>query len=141
MLDYLRNEDTVSRSVRAKLKLLVLDFDNNITSEELTQDQINKTLKQSVAVFQFLTPTGEDDKSDIQMDFADNSNHLCDIDTQETISKLFKLCPLSDKEIAIIKEHYFQNKNFSLIGKDLGITESRVSQIHKSALKKLEKYV
>lgn len=140
MLDHLRNEDTVSRSVRAKIKKLVTDLDNNVSSLELSQEEINKTLKQSVALFQFLSSTDSEDQ-EISMDFADESNYQCDIDTQETVSKLLKLCPLTPKENTVIKEHYFNNKNFLLIGQQLGITESRISQIHKAALKKLETYV
>lgn len=139
MLDHLRNEDTVSRSVRAKLKKLVLDIDNNVSSEELSREQIDKTLRQSIAVFQFLDPSSDENAP--EMDFRDEYEYHETIDTRETISKLFKLCPLTDNEVAIIKEHYFENRNFSVIGKDLGITESRVSQIHKAALQKLEKYV
>lgn len=139
MLDHLRNEDTVSRSVRAKLKKLVLDIDNNVTSEELSQEQIDKTLRQSIAVFQFLDPSTNDDAP--EMDFRDEYEYHETINTSETVSKLFKLCPLTNNEIAIIKGHYFNNLNFSVIGKELGITESRVSQIHKAALQKLEKYV
>lgn len=144
MFDHLRYEDSVSRSIRSKLKTIVLGLDNAISSEQLSQKQIDNTLKQSTTVLQFL-PTSEietlNGKSESQLDFPDENNHQCDIDVQETVSKLFTLCSLSDREKRIIHEHYFEDRSFSSIGVELSITESRVSQIHREILNKLELYV
>lgn len=140
MLDYLRNEDTVSRSTRAALKKIETNINNTMTSSELTDEEIAKTIKNSVVVFQYISPN-ETDGSESPMEFPDSTDHFKAVEAQETISKLFKICPLTEKEKAVVQDHYFQNKNFSAIGDSLGITESRVSQIHKTALKKLAKYV
>ena len=144
MFDHLRYEDTVSRSIRSKLKTIVLGLDKTISSEQLSQKQIDSTLKQSTTVLQFL-PTNEietlNGKSESQMDFPDESNHQCDIDIQETVNKLLALCPLLERERLIIYEYYFNDKSFSSIGQELNITESRVSQVHRAAIMKLEQYV
>lgn len=140
MLDYLRGEDTVSRSTRAALKKIETNINNTMTSSELSDEELAKTIKNSVVVFQYISPT-ENEGSEGQMEFPDSSDAYKTVEAQETISKLFKICPLTDKEKTVLNDHYFLNKNFSTIGASLDITESRVSQIHKAALTKLAKYV
>lgn len=140
MLDHLRNEDTVSRSTRAALKKIETNINNTMTSSELSDEEIAKTIKNSVVVFQYLSPSDSDTEGP-HTDFPDTTDTYKVVEAQETISKLFKICPLTDKEKTVIQDHYFNSKNFSAIGESLGITESRISQIHKAALKKLSKYV
>lgn len=140
MLDYLRGEDTVSRSTRAALKKIETNINNTMTSTELSDDEVAKAIRNSVVVFQYISPS-EDEGSEVSMEFPDTSDQYKSIEAQETITKLFKICPLTEKEKTVLNDHYFGNKNFSTIGESLSITESRVSQIHKAALKKLATYV
>ena len=140
MLDYLRGEDTVSRSTRAALKKISSSINNTMTSTELNDVEIAKAVKNSVAVFQYIDPADAENSGEV-IEFPDTSDHYGQVDAEETIIKLFKVCPLSEKEKTVLTDHYFVNKNFSVIGKSLGVTESRISQIHKSALKKLAQYV
>ena len=147
MLDFLRGQDTVSRSTRAALKLITHNADNNtFSSDTLTREQINTAVKRSTIVQQFSAmkyPDGKegDSAQNLVLDVEDTNNRYINIEAQETINTLFKKCPLTDRERIIINNHYFDEKNLYDIGKELDITESRVSQIHKEALSKLAKYV
>jgi len=141
MLDFLRSSDTCSRSVRAALKQITHDSNTNtFSSETLTQELVNKAVKNSTTVSQFdLTDSGN---GNVVVDFADTTNSDCEtFETNETLKNVLKTCPLSDRERVIITEHYFNDKNLFEIGKILDLTESRVSQVHKGLLDKLKKYI
>ena len=45
---------------------------------------------------------------------------------------------LPERERRIVKDHYYGSRRLAEIGKDMGITESRVCQLHRRALKILE---
>lgn len=45
---------------------------------------------------------------------------------------------LPEREQRIVKDHYYESRRLAEIGKDMGITESRVCQLHRRALKMLE---
>jgi len=143
MLDFLRSSDTCSRSVRAALKQITHDNNNNtFSSTTLTQDEVNTAVRRSTTVSQFdLVDNGHPDSNNT-VDFADtNDNSYTSIEAKETLKSLMKACPLTDRERIIIEEHYFQDKNLFEIGKILDLTESRVSQLHKETLTKMSKYV
>lgn len=142
MLDYLRGLDTVSRSTRMALKKIETNLDNTMTSSELSDEDISKTIRNSVVVFQYIAPSSDSGEgSSAAVEFPDSENKYKEIEAKETVSKLFKICPLTEKERVVVNDYYFMNKNFAEIGKSLEITESRISQIHNAALKKLAKYV
>lgn len=46
---------------------------------------------------------------------------------------------LPDRERKVIRRHYFEGSYLKAIGAELGVTESRVCQIHRRALKMLER--
>lgn len=48
------------------------------------------------------------------------------------------LAVLTDRERAVITMYYFEELNFPEIAKVLGVSQSRTSQIHIKALKKLK---
>lgn len=145
MLDFLRSSDTCSRSVRAALKQITHDTNNNtFTSDTLTQDEVNTAVRRSTVVSQFDLVDGNhgDNDNNNAVDFADtNDNSYKNFEINETLKSMLKTCPLTDRERIIIDEHYFNDKNLFEIGKVLDLTESRVSQLHKSCLEKLSKYV
>ena len=140
LLDYLRSQDTVSRSTRAALKLIKHDdTTNTFSSDVLTQKQVDTAVKKSTIVSQF--SMAEDGDTATVMDFADTIDTYSDIEAKETLKSVLKACPLTEREQAIITGHYFDDKRLYDIGKELGITESRISQLHKDTLNKLAKYV
>ena len=146
LIDYLRSQDTVSRSTRASLKLIYHDADTNtFSSDVLTDDQINLAVKRSTIVHQFGTITNYMSNTapviDVHLDIEDSTNKYAKIDIKETISKALKSCPLTDRELAIILQHYFEEKTLFQIGQNLDLTESRISQLHKEALSKMKEYV
>ena len=145
LLDFLRAEDTVSRSTRASLKLIKHDSDTNtFSSATLTREQINLAIKRSTVVHQFGTVTnnvGSSQHTENQLDVEDTSNKYLVIDAAQTVNKVFDECPLTDRERAIISSHYFKDMTLFEIGKELNLTESRISQLHKEALIKMRDYV
>lgn len=45
---------------------------------------------------------------------------------------------LPDRERSVVVEHYYAQKQLKEIGRDMGVTESRVCQLHRRALRLLE---
>ena len=45
---------------------------------------------------------------------------------------------LPDRERNVVVEHYYEQKQLKEIGRDMGVTESRVCQLHRRALRMLE---
>jgi RNA polymerase sigma factor FliA len=45
---------------------------------------------------------------------------------------------LAPRDRYVIEQHYFASRLLKEIGDDLGVTESRVSQLHRRALRALE---
>lgn len=48
------------------------------------------------------------------------------------------IAALSDQERAVIVEHYYRDRRLRDIGVDLGVTESRICQVHRRALLRLQ---
>lgn len=44
---------------------------------------------------------------------------------------------LNDKERAVLEWHYFQHESFEVAAEQMGLSKGRISQIHRSALRKL----
>jgi RNA polymerase sigma factor for flagellar operon FliA len=60
------------------------------------------------------------------------------VDVRETHALLFQaIGEVRDREQEVLRLYYFENITLAQIGKVLGVTESRVSQIHTAAVKKL----
>jgi RNA polymerase sigma factor FliA len=47
------------------------------------------------------------------------------------------LAELPEREQRIVRDHYYEHRRLAEIGKDMGITESRVCQLHRRALRML----
>jgi RNA polymerase sigma factor for flagellar operon FliA len=45
---------------------------------------------------------------------------------------------LPDRERTVVFEHYYAQKQLKEIGRDMGVTESRVCQLHRRALRMLQ---
>jgi RNA polymerase sigma factor for flagellar operon FliA len=58
-------------------------------------------------------------------------------DHQEVVKALES--ELDDRERMVIFAHYYESRTLADIGRELGITESRVSQLHRQALRQIER--
>jgi len=73
-----------------------------------------------------------------QMNFFENVS--LKIEQEELIESIKKVLKnMSEKEQLIIQLYYFEELSLKEISEILGVTESRISQIHKNVIKKLRK--
>jgi len=141
MLDFLRSLDTVSRGDRKLIKEIdkVIEkytskFDAEPTDEEIAQIlnvDVEKVKKARTASDIYTVMPIED-----QMNYFDDVSKKVEEDELiETIMEVLK--DFSEKEQLIIQLYYFEELSLKEISEILGVTESRVSQIHKKVIKKL----
>ena len=160
ILDELRSQDTVSRSLRHTLNQL-----------EKTVASLEKKLQRTVDDSEIAAALGVDledyysrEGKFRSFDFVsfDDIGHLCGSDPHEggKDSETYEGDPdhnLQQKRIrekmlvhlgclpkaqrAVVIKYYYEDKNFKQIGEELDLTESRVSQLHKTAIQKLQKVV
>ena len=141
MLDFLRSLDTVSRSDRKIIK----DIDKIIESYQAEYDvepddeyiakelgiDVEKVKKaKNASEIYNVMPIEE------QMNFFENVSK--EIEEEELIEAIKKtLSKMSEKEQLVIQLYYFEELSLKEISEILGVTESRISQIHKKVIKKL----
>jgi RNA polymerase sigma factor for flagellar operon FliA len=156
MLDELRALDWVPRSVRAKareleraMSKLQSDLRRDPSEEELAGElgidvgdlrgRLDATASMSVvAIEELLTVGGEDGDSvslldtlpDVRVEQPGSA-----IEAEETRRALLEsIKSLGEREHMVIALYYFEGFTLARIGEVLGVTESRVSQIHSKAL-------
>ena len=156
MLDYLRDQDSVSRSVRDKIKLV------EKTTKELEErlgrrpnnDEISKKLRLSKEEYFELSSCA---KSNCFLSIEGNMNsdgepaalQLADSDELsdpshkvefESIRKVLAnaIATLGEKEQQVVALYYYEELNLKEIGATLNISESRASQLHSKAVQKLK---
>lgn len=161
ILDHLRAEDFISRSVRDKIKhlssvteKLTQQYNRPPTNNELIKslgiseedffDLLNKTKKISFVYIDKATNFKKVDQSIfLQMSEEKKTNtpqkKLNDSFFQKKIVESIK--NLSEKYKIVLSLYYFENLSLKEIGKILKITESRVSQIHSKGLLLLKNYL
>ncbi|MCD6183977.1 MAG: FliA/WhiG family RNA polymerase sigma factor [Thermovirga sp.] len=156
ILDEIRKFDWVSRSGREKLQALEraaeMQFqeEGKVTNEGLrkrmnvTEEQLNEILKISNRCFigyldeELSLEDSEVDKSEVLASDEESPQEV--VEKNEEISKLYEaLDQLSEREKKLVTMYYFEFRTFREIAKALGVSESRVSQLHKKILEKLEK--
>ncbi len=145
MLDYLRSLDVMSRNGRKLVKTIdaivsnyVASFDEEPSNQYLAEkldmplEKIREARRAS-EVYSVL-PLSEN------MDVEDtNANVLDRLETDDLISKVTAVLEqLSDRERLIIQLYYFEELNLKEISAILNITESRISQIHKSVINRIK---
>jgi len=143
MLDFLRTLDTVSRSDRKIIKDIEkivesyqaeydIEPDDEYIAEQLgIEVEKVKKAKNAGEIYNVM-PIEE------QMNFFENvSLKIEEEELIETIKKVLKT--MTEKEQLIIQLYYFEELSLKEISKILGVTESRISQIHKNVIKKLRK--
>ena len=156
MLDELRALDWVPRSVRQKAReleramgKLQSDLRRDPTEEELAgelgidvtdlRDRLDVTASMSIVALEELMTVGGEDG-----DYVSLLDTLPDasveqpgeaMEAQDTRRALLEaIGSLGEREHMVIALYYFEGFTLSRIGDVLGVTESRVSQIHSKAL-------
>ena len=144
MLDYLRSLDIVSRASRKLIKAIDyaveeyrLLHDEEPTDEELAialNENVDKVHEARVASNIYTVMPLHD-----QLHIGDEGAALAAIEKEELIGVIMSvLSSYSEREQLIIQLYYFEELTLKEISEILDITESRISQIHKSVIHKIK---
>lgn len=143
MLDYLRDLDVMSRSIRRLVKLVDKEISHyfNQYEEEPSDEYLSKVLNEDIKKIKdariasdiySIVPIDE------QYNALESSNILENIQQDELISIIKDiLSGLSDREQMVMQLYYFEELSLGEISNILNITSSRISQIHKEVIKKV----
>ena len=156
ILDSLRSQDWIPRSIRDKTKKV-----NKVTKElELklsrapTSQEIADGLEVSLEKYHsILTETkkvnmvsidesaffNKTDKSSV-LEILENKHSSFNALNQKSIQKIIQKCieELPERQRMVLSLYYYEEFNLRKIGKILKVTESRVSQLHAQAIEKLK---
>lgn len=147
MLDYLRSLDVMSRNNRKIIKDIDTLIDEYYQKYEEEPDdkylaqKLNleiekvKEVRQAHAV-SYVLPLDE------QVNCYAEDNTLEKIEKQALLDRVSEVLEtLKEREQLIIQLYYYEELNLKEISEMLGISESRISQIHKKLLRKLRERV
>jgi RNA polymerase sigma factor for flagellar operon FliA len=158
ILDELRSIDWVPRSVRAKARALEKAYaklegqlhrtptDEELAAElDLTDDQLQTTLSQIsfvglVALDEMLSVGGDRGESLTLVDtIADSGEGPVDAYEVEEMKHMLSaaIVRMPEREKTVLSLYYYEGLTLAEIGKALGVTESRVCQIHTKAVLQL----
>ncbi len=156
IFDGLRDRDWIPRSIRQKIKEmenLLVELENkfghpptdeaiasalNISMEEYNKLMSTISGTTSVASLNDSWPTGTDDDEFSMIEnlrSPDSYNPSMDVEKKEVIeiiSKAIQSLPDSEKKVLVL--YYYEDLTLKEIGEVLGVTESRVSQLHTRAI-------
>jgi RNA polymerase sigma factor for flagellar operon FliA len=143
MLDFLRNLDTISRADRK----LVKDIDK-ITEEYMAKygvapddEYLAETLNEDIEKIKKAKTAGEIYNVmpiEEQLNYFDNvSKKVEEEELIDIIKEVLK--EMSEKEQLVIQLYYFEELSLKEIAEILDVTESRISQIHSKAIRKIRK--
>jgi RNA polymerase sigma factor for flagellar operon FliA len=144
MLDYLRSLDILSRASRKLVKQIDyaveeyrLTHDEEPTDEELAailDEDIEKVHEARIASNIYTVMPLHD-----QLQVGDEGAALAQIEKDELVEVIKKvLSTYKEREQMIIQLYYFEELTLKEISNILNITESRISQIHKSVIQKIK---
>jgi RNA polymerase sigma factor for flagellar operon FliA len=147
MLDYLRSLDIVSRSSRKLIKAIdyaIEDYraihDEEPSDEELAEilnESIEKIHEARIASSIYTVMPLHD-----QLQVGDEGASLANIEREELIDVIkIVLEGYSQREQLVIQLYYFEELSLKEISEVLNITESRISQIHKSVIHKIKESI
>ncbi|QOY51257.1 RNA polymerase sigma factor FliA [Candidatus Sulfurimonas baltica] len=147
MLDYLRSLDIVSRASRKLIKAIdyaVEEYrvtnDEDPTDEELAvilDESVEKIHDARIASTIYAVMPLHD-----QLHVGDEGASIVKIEKEELIDIIKTvLGEYSEREQMIIQFYYFEELTLKEISEILNITESRISQIHKSVIHKIKESV
>jgi len=147
MLDYLRSLDILSRASRKLVKAIDyaveeyrLTHDEEPTDAELAiilEEPIEKVHDARIASTIYTVMPLHD-----QLQVGDEGAALAEVEREELVGVIKKiLSSYNEREQLIIQFYYFEELTLKEISEILNITESRISQIHKSVIKKIKESV
>ena len=147
MLDYLRSLDILSRASRKLVKAIdhaieeyMLQHDEEPSDEELAKilnESVEKVHEARIASNIYTVMPLHD-----QLQVGDEGAALIQIEKEELIAAIKKvLSSYKEREQMIIQLYYFEELTLKEISAVLGITESRISQIHKSVIQKIKESI
>lgn len=156
ILDDLRSQDWVPRAVRAKAReaeralerlgarLHRTPNDSELAKElEISVDELREFYGQlqltSVVALEDLVAAGKDSGSLVDTlpddDAVDPVAVLVDQDNRRQLAQA--IAQLTERDKIVVSLYYFESLTLAEIGKVLGVTESRVSQLHTRAVMRL----
>jgi RNA polymerase sigma factor for flagellar operon FliA len=147
MLDYLRSLDVVSRASRKLIKQIdaaidayMATHDTEPTDEELAEiigEDIEKIHDARIASSIYTVMPIDD-----HLQIGDEGATLKKIEQDELVDVIKNvLKTFKEREQLIIQLYYFEELTLKEISEILGITESRISQIHKAVIKKIKESI
>jgi len=143
MLDYLRSLDILSRASRKLVKAIdfaveeyLLTHSNEPSDEELAEildESVEKIHEARIASSIYTVMPLHD-----QLQVGDEGAALACVEKDELVEVIKKtLASFKEREQMVIQLYYFEELTLKEISEVLEITESRISQIHKSVLVKI----
>ena len=147
MLDYLRSLDILSRASRKLVKAIDyaveeyrLTHEEEPSDEELAElldESVEKVHDARIASSIYTVMPLHD-----QLQVGDEGAALARIEREELVSVIKNiLASYNEREQLIIQFYYFEELTLKEISSILNITESRISQIHKSVIHKIKESI
>lgn len=147
MLDYLRSLDILSRASRKLVKAIdfivqehMLTHDEEPTDlelAELLEESVEKVHDARIASSIYTVMPLHD-----QLHVGDEGAALVQVEKDQLIDVIKKvLGGYKEREQMIIQLYYFEELTLKEISEILNITESRISQIHKSVIQKIKESI
>ncbi len=147
MLDYLRSLDILSRASRKLVKAIDyaveeyrVSHDEEPTDKELAEileEPIEKVHDARIASSIYTVMPLHD-----QLQIGDEGASLAAVEKDQLVDVIKKvLSSYKEREQVIIQLYYFEELTLKEISEVLNITESRISQIHKSVIQKIKESV
>jgi RNA polymerase sigma factor for flagellar operon FliA len=147
MLDYLRSLDILSRASRKLVKAIDyaveeyrLTHEDEPTDEQLSVmlgESVDKVHEARIASSIYTVMPLHD-----QLHVGDEGESLANIEREELIIVIKEiLSGYKEREQLVIQLYYFEELTLKEISDVLNITESRISQIHKSVIQKIKESV
>ncbi|MDD2780270.1 RNA polymerase sigma factor FliA [Sulfuricurvum sp.] len=144
MLDYLRSLDTVSRSSRRLIKeidsaieIYMAEHDDEPSDDELAVIlgiEVEKIHDARIASDIYTVMPLDD-----QLGTPEESGMLERIEHEDLVEAIQKvLMSFEEREQIIIQLYYFEELTLKEISEIVNITESRISQIHKSVIRRIK---
>jgi RNA polymerase sigma factor for flagellar operon FliA len=147
MLDYLRSLDILSRASRKLVKAIDyaveeyrLTHEEEPTDEELAEildEPVDKVHDARIASTIYTVMPLHD-----QLQVGDEGAALASVEREELVEVIKTiLSSFKEREQLVIQFYYFEELTLKEISEILNITESRISQIHKSVIHKIKESV